>query len=258
MSRPRSVIVDGTDLSSIGDVTHFEVFGRFGGHDVDWPSEQVPHVGEVVTASEPSERGRVIRMTFTVEAATRAALQALLDELKFRLGPRQLRTVEFVDDETREVNGYVVGVNFPPIHPHLTQAAVRMEVRLWLPDPREYETANTVVSAIGATDKDLPLGAKPSEASIVVTGAATFTMTYKNSAGGTVFTLDISGATSPVTIDMATGEITDNDGNAADHLVEPSDFPFSFDPDDGDFPSLAWPTLAVSAGTAVATYRKAY
>ncbi len=258
MSKPRSVIVDGTDLSSIGDVTHFEVFGRFGGHDADWPSERLPSRGEVVVANAPQEGGRVLRLTFTAEASTRAALQTLLDEVRWRLGPRQLRALRFVDDETRESFGYVIDLAFPPIRPHLSQPASGIEVRVWCPDPREYATSDTVVSAIGASDKDLPLGAKRSLASIVVTGAAAFILTYKSDAPATIHTLEIAGATSPVTIDMSLGLITDFNGNAMDHLVEPSAFPFAFDPDDGDFPAASWPTLATSAGTAVATYRKAY
>lgn len=258
MSKPRSVIVDGTDLSSIQDVTHFEVVNRFNGVDAQMQTELIAGIGAVEVSDEPQMRPRLIRLQLYAEATTRAALVAVIDELRWRLGPRKLRVFQFVDDETRESTGRVIGLRFPLIRPQLSQAAVEVEVDILCPDPREYESSNTVVSAIGATDKDLPLGSAPSRASIVVTGAAAFILTYKNAAGTTIHTLEISGAASPVTVDMVTGEITDNNGNAADHLVQPSDFPFSFDPDDGDFSIDDWPTLACSAGTAVATYQKAY
>lgn len=254
----RAVLIDTVDIGALG-VGSVSNDGRLGGRRAKWDFETVPgRYGAILVASQPQIRPRELDLRFIVEAASRTALLALRDELLSRLGLETIHTFRFVDDETRETTGVITSIGFRGIEPDLTQDAFQLILGVLCPDPREYATTDTVVGSIGVSDVALPLGATRTEGVIVVTAAAAFTLTYKSSGAVTVHTLEIAGATSPVTIDMATGLITDFDGNAIDHLVEPSDFPFSFDPQDGDFPTAAWPTLNTSAGTAVATYRKAY
>lgn len=253
----RRVIVDGVNLDALG-VTNASVEGRLGDRFTSLRTEKVPgRDGVVVVATQPSVDARLLQMEFTLEAATRSELLTLRDQVASLLSVRIPHTFRFVDDETRETTGFVTQRQFPAIPPDLSQPACRLLATVMCPDPREYATTDTVVSGISG-DTALPLGPERSDPVIVVTGAGTFTLTYKNSAGGNLKVLQISGAAAPVTIDMATGSITDNNGEAAEFLVAGSDFPFFFDPDDGDFIASAWPTLACSAGSAEATYRKAY
>lgn len=254
----RAVIVDTVGLGALG-VGSVSTDGRLGGRSANWPSERVPgRDGAVLVASEPEILPRSLDLRFVLEADTRTALLALRDEVFWRLHPRTAHTFRFVDDEARETTGVVTGCEFVGIAPDLTQNACELRMEVFCADPREYEIADTVVGSIQTTPVALPLGSDRSEAVIVVSGAATFTLTYADSGASTLKTLDIAGAAAPVTIDMQTGSITDAGGEAAAFLVAGSDFPFSFDPQDGDFPTAAWPTLACSAGTAEATYRKAY
>lgn len=254
----RGVIIDTVGLGPLG-VGSVENDGRLGQRSAPWDSEKVPgRDGEVLVASEPSVAAAMLRLRFVLETDTRTELLALVDETKWRIGVRKSHVFRFVDDETREVTGVIEGYEFRGIGPDLTQNACQLFLDVKLPDPREYATTDTVVGSIQTTPVALPLGADRSWPVIVVSGAGSFTLTYAHNDTTTLKTLDISGAAAPVTIDMQTGSITDNAGEAAAFLVAGSDFPFAFDPQDGDFPTSAWPTLACSAGTAEATYRKAY
>lgn len=258
MAFDRAVIVDTEGLGELG-VGSVENDGRLGDTRARWDNERVPgRDGVLLVASEPAVDARPLSLRFVAEAASRTALLTLVDKVKYLLNPRTSHTFRFVDDETREVTGVVERLRFRGIAPDLTQDACEVLVDVLCADPREYETTDTVVGSITTGDTDLPLGADRSWASIVVSGSGSFTLTYKDSGGTTLYTLEISGAAAPVTIDMSTGSITDNAGEAASFLVAGSDFPFSFDPQDGDFLTSAWPTLACSSGTAEATYRKAY
>lgn len=254
----RSVVIDTTGLGVLG-VGSVENDGRLGQRRASWDSERVPgRDGEVLAASQPSVRASILRLRFVLETDTRTELLTLIDEMKWRLGVRQSHTLRFVDDETREVTGVIERYEFRGIGPDLVQDACELLLDVKLADPREYETTDTVVSSISTTPVALPLGADRSWPVIVVSGAGSFTLTYAHNDTTTLKTLEIAGAAAPVTLDMQTGSITDAGGEAAEFLTAASDFPFAFDPQDGDFPNASWPTLACSAGTAEATYRKAY
>jgi len=258
MSFDRAVIVDTVGLGELG-VGSVSSDGRLGTRRARWDAEAVPgRTGVVLTASRPSIDAGSLDLRFVLEAATRTALLTLIDTAKYLLRVDTSHVFRFVDDEAREVTGVIERLEFGGIGPDLVQDACELRVSVVLPDPREYETTDTVVGSIQTTPVALPLGADRSEAVIVVSGAGSFTLTYAHNDTTTLHTLEISGAAAPVTIDMQTGSITDNAGEAAAFLVAGSSFPFSFDPLDGDFTTSAWPTLACSAGTAEATYRRAY
>lgn len=257
MSR-RSLIVDGFDLSTLGFI--LEVPDHREGQQAEWSLQEVPgRFGSVVTGSSPRYPARTMNLTGTVIAddLSHATLRSNLDEIKWRLG-RSERVFRFSDDETLDFNARCVLASFPHIPPGLIQTAVKMRVRLLMVDPRKFATSDTVVGSIGASPTDLPLGTAPSDASISVTGSGSFTLTYKHEDGTTLYTMTITGATAPVTIDMSAYTITDAGGNAAEYLTGGGFF--AFDPEDGDdiFGTPDWPTLEVSSGTATATYKKAY
>lgn len=245
------------DLSTLD----FQVHRLSGWRDtlaVDWPAQEVPgRYGMAVVASEPSYKPREVVIEGSMVSADLATLKTNLDEFKWRL-PNTLQTYTIDDQTAREFRAYCTEIRVTGIDPYLVQRGVEIRLKLWLPDPRLFATSDTIVGSIGASPVDIPLGTGPSLASISVATAGTFTLTYKDSAAATVGTLQISGATAPTVINMDTMVITDDNGNAADHLVAGSDFPIVFDPQDGDYVTPDWPTLECSSGTATATYRKTY
>lgn len=247
--------VDGYDLSLLG----FQVEALTGwrdGLDASWPEAAVPgRFGPLVTGTDPSYAARKITVNGAIVADNLTAMLAAMDDLKWRIG-RTEKEFAFVDDVTRVFNARVTGVRVTGLKPQMTQRGTRLAITFYLPDPRIWDDAPTVVSAIVAADKDLPLGTAPVRATIQVTGVGTFTLTYKNSGGATIATMTITGATAPVDIDMDAQTITDAGGNAIGFLTA-GNF-FAFDPDDGVYPTDTWPTLQCSSGTAVATYTKAY
>ena len=253
----RALLVDGTDVSTYGLVVS-EIEGWRDGPKAGWPDVQpIGRIGSVRTSTEPTIEQRNLRITGTALATSLSNLLSNLDNLKVLLGTSE-RTFIFTDDETRKFVGRVTGVSARGINPHLTQRGCEIEIDVLMNDPRIFATTSTTVSSIGASATDLPLGTAISIPTITVSTAGTFTLTYKNSAGTTVSELTITGATAPVVINMDAGTITDAGGNAIPYLGTTDDFPFYFDPQDGDYPTSDWPTLEVSAGTAEAVYDKAY
>jgi len=253
----RALLVDGFDLSTLGLVVDNPAGWR-DGFSVSWPSTAVPgRIGEIVTSTEGQVNGRTLRIDGAVLASTVSALLSQIDEIKYRLGSTE-KTFVFSDDETREFYAYCSAITHQAIDPALIQRGISVRIGLEQTDPRRYGTSDTVVSGITTSPVDIPLGTAPVFPSITVTGASGFTLTYKDSSAVAVATIVIAGATSPVTLDCEAGTVVDGGGNAVAYLTSTSDFPFAFDPADGDYTTSDWPTLEVTAGTAVATYRKAY
>lgn len=251
--------IDGFDMADIG----FTVSS-----DLDGWRDSVAR--EIRSSGRPGKLGE-IRLTERIRAFSRpitvrgfqtgadvSELLSRLDELKWRMWDGDEIQLVFDDQTGRHFKARLDGkISVGAIQPALSQKAHRIELPMVCDDPRAYETAQQSLS-IASTDGDvdLPLGTAPVEASIDVNQTG-FTLTYKDSAGNTVATLQVSGASAqPVTVDMADETIITPNGGEIGTLVGGDHFPF--DPFDGDYPSDTWPTLAVSAGTATVTYQKAY
>ena len=255
-----ALTVDGFDLATIGVIVE-TVTGRVADLRSTLGTVSVPgRIGQAVTSLTPPVDTRKLDIQFAVLGDTRSLMLDAVDELKWRLAPQVLHTLVWVDDTTREMYGYVTSIKDKAIHPDLTQRGTRIRVSVTCPDPREYATSDTTISSIGSSPVDMVLGAAPSIPVITVTGAGTFTITYKDSGAVTLKSLTITGATAPVVLDCDAGTVTDGGGNAIDTLGSTDDFPFAFDPQDGDpyAGTPDWPTLQTSAGTAEAVYRKAW
>jgi len=254
---PRVLVVDAFDLSTLGFVVE-DVVGWRDGIEVKWATETVPgRWGEMIVGTDPVYDSKEITVNGTLLADSVSNLITNLHELKWRVG-RDERTFTFVDDESLEFLARVTRFRAPGIRPHMVQLGVEVQMRLYMPDPRVYDTATTNVTSITATPKDLPLGNAPVRATVQVTGSGTFVLTYKDYNGVTQASMTITGATAPVDIDMDAQTITDGGGNAVDTLTA-GDF-FEYNPDHGDdiLGTPDWPTLEVSSGTASTSYRKAY
>ena len=118
--------------------------------------------------------------------------------------------------------------------------------------------------AVAATRYTLPLGTAPSSPIIRIMAATNPVLTYR-SAGGTslrtmTFTVTLA-STDYLDINMQTRKIVKYASGTASNgasLLTSGDFPWAFDPADGDVATSAWPTLEVSTGTAEALYWKSY
>lgn len=253
------MLLDGFDTQDVG----FTVISDLSGWR-DSVARQIP------TAGRPGRLGS-LRLTSRIRAPARstvirgfqkgdsvAQLLTRLDELKWRAWNADEIQLVFDDKTDRFFRARLDGkLTVSGIQPALSQLVHRIELPMVCDDPRAYSDTQESLS-IASTDGDvaLPLGTAPTEATIEV-DQTSFTLTYKDSSGATVATLEVSGAsTQPVTVDMADQTITTANGGEIDVLAS-GDF-FAFDPHDGDFPASSWPTLAVSAGTASVSYRRAW
>jgi hypothetical protein len=172
-----------------------------------------------------------------------------------------------VDDGTTalQTTGVATALSIVPFGVSLAPLALRIEAEFTCPDPtwRESEPTSQI---LGATRQTLALGTAPSTPIIRIMGSATNpVLTYRN-AGGTAiktctFTVTLAAADDWLDIDMRTGlcVLSDNavTSNGLSYLSA-GDFPWAFDPQDGDYGTSAWPTLEVSAGTGVAYWWKRY
>lgn len=253
------LVVDGFDLGDIGLVVQSDLEGwRDSIGRVHQSRARPGRIGEARMTATARAEGRAITVVGYQKGEDRSTLLARRDELLWRLeGARELE-VQFSDDLDRRFLARLNGkVRVEGIQPALASGTHRIEIPLYCEDPRAYETSETeVVVGSGDGDVDVPLGSAPVRPSIEV-DVASFVLTYRDSSGTVLETLEVDGASAtPVTVDMEAETITSSNGSELDNLVD--GWFYSLDPHDGDYPTSTWPTLAVDAGTAVASYRAAY
>lgn len=215
--------------------------------------------GFLKATADPSWEPRELRLSGVVQGDTNAAARANLRKLKARLSDGGVR-YSFPDASTLEVVGYLAedGIAVEPIGPPLADDRFRVDVSVVCPSPR-YLERSTYSVGFGSTRTLMPLGTAPSYPVVTVSGATTFTLTYKTSTGGTVKTFGLSGATgAPFTIDMEAETVLNTSGDSQiGSRTTGSDF-FALDPYDGTWTASSWPTLEVSAGSGTCVYRRAY
>jgi phage-related protein len=183
-------------------------------------------------------------------SASVAAMLTNLDELKWRLNQGEI-ACKFEDQNTKHYNCYLDGnIRISGIQPAMIQIAQQIEIPLICVDPRQYLDSAEAVGFTTATA--MPMGTAKVEPSIDVS-VGTFTLTYSGGA-----TLSVSGAASPpITVDMANKTITNSVSASVIGDLTTGNF-FSLDPNDGNYTTSTWPTLATSAGSGTANYNKAY
>ena len=252
--------LDGNDLAvDLGLILNSEMSGWRDMMGVQRSFTRVPDKiaqQQLTVQVQPSPRRIVLRGI--LEATTLAALNTNRDTLKYRLNKGVLTAV-FADEPLRHYLVYPEGPNpisITGIHPSFVQSTEEITISLIAYDPRQYETAPTSVGPF-TSDTAHPLGTMAVGPSFAVTGT-TFTLTYKNFAGGTIQTFSITSATgsTPITVDMEAQTVIDNGGVKQDQFITGGDF-FLLDPNDGDFEATNWPTVGC-ASTVTSTYNKAY
>lgn len=218
-------------------------------------SIQVPgRAGQLVPqASMVTLASRTITVVGTLVGTSRANFLTKLDALKAALAAPL--TLILAEQPLRQYTARCLSVTVEETGPVLLQRKQAVTIALFCDDPYAYDTALQTVAFTTATA--IPMGTAPTTRGVItITGAAAFTLTYKNSAGVTLATMVFAGVTSPIAIDLDTFLATDGSGNALGKLTS-GEF-FALSPLDGVFGTSTWPTLEVSSGTGSISYRRAY
>jgi len=259
----KALIVDGKDLFDLGFVAE-----TFRGHRSmvrrALPTVDVPgRVGPTVASNIPRYQTRRLTITGTLDAATFAEMQTRLDEIKYRLEGAG-RTVTIADDETRQYRDVrFEEISATPYKPDLFQKQTALTIQGVAYDPRGYSTGLTVSGSFASTDLAMPLGTAEVGPIVRISGTAVNpAIIYKNSAGveqaRITFAVTIS-STDYYDVDLDLFTFIDKAGlNVSDKLNSTASTFFVLDPSDGNFVTSAWPTIQVTAGSAISTYRKAY
>lgn len=249
------LLINGVDLGALG-VRLGVPRGIWNTPIASTESIQVPgRAGQLVPqASMVTLTSRTIDLAGTVAGSSRADFLAKLDALKAFLAAGPL-TVVLAEQPARQYTARLLSITVTEFGPVFLQAEQEIVISLFCDDPYAYDTAlQTVGFANVATP--IPMGTAPTGGIITITGAAAFTLTYKNSAGVTLVTMVFAGVASPITIDLDTFLVTDGAGNAIGKMTS-GEIP-RLSPDDGNFGASSWPTLQVSAGAGSISYRRAY
>jgi hypothetical protein len=256
-----AISINGVDLGTLG----FKVREARGiwntpvasseGTPIPWRAGQlVPPPESVKVAS------KTIDIVGFLVGTSRADFLTKLDVLKALLiGPLVVTRAE---DPTREYRARLLSVTMTEVGPVFLQTKQELLLSLWCDDPYAYDASDQTVSFTAATD--VPLGTAPSAGVIVITGAAANpVITLKDPSGTVLETMGFTrtlGSGDTLTIDLDRFLVTrtvsgvDTDDIAA---LSSGSF-FNFDPRLADAYASDWPTLEVSAGSGVLTYRRAY
>ena len=250
----RTLIVDGTDLGTIGFIGD-KFPNPFDAPDRVYRQETAhARVGTVVSTATPTIRGRTFKVSGHVLADTAANADAYLHELKYRLyAPSVL--VRFSRDETVEYRARCVSIASKPVKPEMVQRAFEVTIEFLLTDPRTYAIADSVVGFSTATD--MPLGTAPTDPVIRLSSGTNPILIYKDSSAVEIARMGFTWSGTYIDIDMDRKTVIDNASANQIATLTTGEF-FSLDPYDGDYPTADWPTLEVNSGTGTATYRKAY
>lgn len=261
MSLPPTVLyVDDYDTSRLG----FVCSGFQGTRDVPpkryGATTVLGRVGELLVTGRPVVEDRLIPVSGTLLAPSVAAREAALDAL-FERCDRPLVELRFADAPGRVYQAWLVSATVTGIHPQVTEAAVRIDLRFSAPHPYAYKPSGDVI-AFGTTPVPVPLGTKPGPAVLTLSGSNSPTVTYRAANGRVVQTLGFTvtlGANDALIVDLDAQTVTRSTAGVLTDGPLPSsgDF-FVPDPADGSHVLQSWPTIQVSAGIGELHYRKAY
>lgn len=216
----------------------------------------------------PNEAVRVVTVNFLAEAATDAALHAVLDKIKEVCGTGLVQ-ITTLYSTTRALYGVLQPLTIERFEKTIL-GWVSGAMSFVCPCPYWIATTSDVLG-FGSTAVDVPLGTAPAtgrdewSAVIDLVGAATTpTLTYLDSAGNTVGTMVFTSsplAGDHIRIDLGrrlvTKSVSGVYANAFGDLTAGYTFP-ALDPADGSFANSLWPKLKVSAGTGILAYTKHY
>jgi hypothetical protein len=234
--------------------------------DREWVQLVVPGDAGVLFAPPVQEKGRKLTLTggLWTAANTIAAREAAEDALKDALRAGMLRLVRTSDSGlSRLIEGVAAGVQTKPVEHPLNGLGSAVTIAFLGRDAywRDLEPLLRALPATGVR-YPLPLGTAPSTPVIRLMAGTNPVLTYRDAGGAAVrsmtFTASLA-ATDYLDIDMRYRTITRVNSGAPVatsglSLLTAGDFPWAFDPQDGDYLSATWPTLEVSSGSAEALW----
>jgi hypothetical protein len=164
------------------------------------------------------------------------------------------------------IEGHLTGINVTPLVPSMAPIVSRLVADFLCPSGY-WQDIDPWSRVITTTARSVQLGTAPSSPIIRIMGAATNpVLTYRSVDGTAQKTLTITGTLAAtndwIDIDMRTGVIrayvSGVISNAFTTYAITGDFPWAFDPQDGDFATGGWPTLECSAGGCIAYWWSRY
>jgi hypothetical protein len=241
--------INSNDVATTYGFIVAELRGQWDGPVVAFDEVSIPgQDGTIATTLEPTLSPLDFVAAGNMSAATSSALEDAIDLLK-RDVIGGLVTLIGGNRSTRQRTG--VGVGFmSTIYP--TAVAAKVEVKIRCRNPIAYDMTPTTVSGAVSTDIATPLGTWRSWPVVTVTTGTNPLLTYKNSSGATIATLQLTGSGTFV-VDMGAKTITLG-GVRHDEALTAGDF-FALKPVDAPTGS---PSIRSSSGSISITYPKAY
>lgn len=217
--------------------------------------------GEVRTTARLADAARELQLVGVVKGTSAAVLRTRMDTLVAALTPSSALLI--LDDQPgRRHVVTCTRLQVQPIGPQFVALQAAFAATFKALTPFAEDVTATTVSGITTTPVALPLGTGIVRPVITITGAATNPiLTLRNSSGVTIGTMNFTGlslgAGIPLVIDCEALTVKNN-GTPAPAALAAGDF-FALDvAAQGVYASSAWPTLACSSGTAVASYRRTW
>ncbi len=261
-----SLTVNGLDLVTTFGFCPNETDGFFDAPDRSFTELAINGRAGTLLAGPTTEQGRQITLTgtLTTTAKTVAALETASDQFKDAVRSGVVRLIRTSTAGTaRVIDGVAKQIRLSAIGHPVSPTDLRVSIVFKCEDAY-WSDLQPTSRLLGATRATLPLGTAPSTPIIRLMGSATSPVVTYRDAGGvaqkvaTLTSITLAATNDWLDLDMRTGKITlSASGVVTNQLAQVTgDFPWGFDPQDGDYATSAWPTLEVSSGSGVAYWWK--
>lgn len=252
---PATVSVDGTALSSLGLVVETLTNVRATVPREDSTVTVAGLAGATLTETLPQVGVRDFTIAGTILGGSASACLSAYNSL-CALCAGGSKVLVLQDDTTRRITARLRGQSFTCVEVALGAASAKVELQWRAIDPYWEDVTATTVS-LTTSPAACAMGSAETWPTIVINQSCT--ITYKTSAGTTVYTLVVTGVSGAQTasIDMRARTITHSVSGITPSLRTSGRY-FRLSPREGVYASSSWPTLTLSTGTGTATYRKAW
>jgi hypothetical protein len=242
--------LNGVDIQSYG-MGLVSLRGPWDGPSQSFDEVGIPQKdGTMRTTLEPTIGPLDFAVTAELRADTSQLFEDAVDTLKAALYSPAIVTILVGNQETRQRTGTARNLKVSPYFGEIRGGQVEFTVHC--ENPIAYDTTATTVSGAVSTDIATPLGTWRSWPVVTVTTGTNPLLTYKNSSGATIATLQLTGVGTFV-VDMNAKTILLG-GVRHDEALTAGDF-FALKPADAPTGS---PSIRTSSGSISITYNKAY
>lgn len=216
----------------------------------------VPEVPGVIALATPAIEPRSLTLTGTLQGSTAVDVRTKRDLLLAVLRRGRV-TLRLADAPTRELPIEILTAKIASTGAQQLARTLPITIEALGLDPFWRDVTPTVVS-LSTTPAPCALGTAPVAPVIVCSAPGpVLSLTQRTALGDVVTVLQLAGleAAVPLTIDCAARTIRQGEVSMISALIS-GDFPVLDAITQGDFAASAWPTLAVSQGTATCTYTR--